>query len=456
MAESIDFTIRNIEAIKAPESGRLEFKDTKEPGLYLRVTSTGVKTFSFVGRPKGSSRVERLTFGKFPAVKPDEARRRAREIAGQLAGGQSMAQAQRSKRGELTLSELFTEYLARLKVTAKRPDIAESVWRLHLEPAFGKRKLSEISHLDVGKWHRGLPAEIVKRREDARKERDALRETPSPTAPACNAAPSARTIDGKRAANQALGQLHAMFRWATDQARIYSGPNPAQGIEKFKEVSRDRFLQPDELAPFFQALAEEPSQVMRDFFLVALLTGARRSNVLAMRWVDVNLERAEWRIPETKNGEPQTVTLTPEAVQILAARMATRDALPREGRSAFAFPSDRVEDDAPITSPKGAWKRVLERAGLSNLRIHDLRRTLGSWQARTGASLVIVGKSLNHKSQDSTRIYAQLDLDPVRQSVDRATSAMFEAAGVKSGAQVLALPSSDAKAAKKSNTRRSA
>lgn len=453
MAESIDFTIRNIEAIKAPESGRLEFKDAKEPGLYLRVTPAGVKTFSFVGRAKGSSRVERVTFGKFPAIKPEEARRRAREVAGQLAGGQSMAQAHRSKRGELTLAELFAEYLARLKATAKRPDLAESVWRLHIEPAFGKRKLSEISHLDVGKWHRGLPAEIVKRREDAKKARDAQRKTPYTAAPASDAASAARTIDGKRAANQALGQLHAMFQWATEQARIYSGANPAQGIEKFKEAHRDRFLQPDELAPFFQALADEPSQVMRDFFLVALLTGARRANVLAMRWIDINLDRAEWRIPETKNGEPQTVTLTPEAVQILTARKTDRDALAVEDRSAFVFPSDRVENDAPITSPKGAWKRVLERAGLSNLRIHDLRRTLGSWQARTGASLVIVGKSLNHKSQDSTRIYAQLDLDPVRQSVDRATSAMFEAAGVKSSAQVLALPSASVNAARKSRAR---
>jgi len=450
LADSIDFTVRNIEAIKPPETGRLEFKDTKEPGLYLRVTATGIKTFSFVGRPKGSSRVERVTFGKFPAVKPDEARRRAREVAGQLAGGQSLAQAQRSKRGELTLAELFAEYLARLKVTAKRPDLAESVWRLHIEPAFGRRKLSEISHLDVGKWHRALPTEIVRRREEANKTRST---TSKP-------AEATRTIDGKRAANQALGLLHAMFRWAIEQARIHHGANPAQGIEKFKETHRDRFLQPDELAPFFKALADEPNQVMRDFFLVALLTGARRSNVLAMRWADVSLKRAEWRIPETKNGEPQTVTLTPEAVQILTNRKAERDALPSSERSAFAFPSDRKEEDAPIAEPKAAWRRVLTRAGLSNLRIHDLRRTLGSWQARTGASLVIVGKSLNHKSQDSTRIYAQLDLDPVRQSVDRATSAMFEAAGVKSGAQVLALPSPTAKtpktSAKKGSKQRSA
>jgi integrase len=68
---------------------------------------------------------------------------------------------------------------------------------------------------------------------------------------------------------------------------------------------------------------------------------------------------------------------------------------------------------------------------LSNLRIHDLRRTLGSWQARTGASLAIIGKSLNHKSPTTTAIYARLDLDPVRASVEKATQAMLTAAGLK-------------------------
>jgi len=92
--------------------------------------------------------------------------------------------------------------------------------------------------------------------------------------------------------------------------------------------------------------------------------------------------------------------------------------------------------------PRKGRQRVLARAGLKDLRIHDLRRTLGSWQARTGASLVLIGKSLNHKTPQATAIYARLDLDPVRQSVDRATSAMFEAAGLKDFAEVTPIRSS--------------
>jgi integrase len=82
----------------------------------------------------------------------------------------------------------------------------------------------------------------------------------------------------------------------------------------------------------------------------------------------------------------------------------------------------------------------LEFCGIESgddLRIHDLRRTLGSWQAKTGASLAIIGKSLNHKNQNTTAIYARLDLDPVRDSVNAATSAMMAAAGVKTSADVV-------------------
>jgi integrase len=81
-----------------------------------------------------------------------------------------------------------------------------------------------------------------------------------------------------------------------------------------------------------------------------------------------------------------------------------------------------------LVEPKKAWKRVLKAADIEDARIHDLRRTFGSWQAKTGASLPVIGKSLNHKNPSTTSIYARLDLDPVRTSIDKAVAAMLEAA----------------------------
>ena len=184
----------------------------------------------------------------------------------------------------------------------------------------------------------------------------------------------------------------------------------------------------DELQRFFQSLAEEPNETIRDYVLISLLTGARKSNVCSMKWDDINFDRAEWRIKETKNGTPQTVALSPEALEVLINRKPS-------DRSVFVFPGSGKQ--MHLVEPKKGWKRILERAKIEDLRIHDLRRTLGSWQAKTGASLAIIGKSLNHKNQNTTAIYARLDLDPVRDAVNTATSAMLTAAGLKDSADVI-------------------
>ena len=445
MATLIDMTIKAIEAIPAPATGRAEYRDAKTAGLYLRVSSTGVKTFSFVGRAKGSARVERVTLGKFPAVKPEEAKRRATVMSGEMANGTSAAAAHRGKRQEQTLQTVADLYFNSLATRGGDADGPRSVWTLHVAPAFGQRRMSDITALELERWHRGLPQVIQRRRaeEQANRERAAAerraaivagqagrRRGPDPKLKQPRT--SSRAITGEVTANKALELVRTVYRWASQPQRAYfDGVNPATGHELFPKPSRERFLRPNELRPFFEALAAEPSPAMRDFILLALLTGARRSNVAAMAWSELDLDRAEWRVPGElmKNGEPQTITLAPEAVEILRAR--------KEGsKSRFVFPSDKSES-GHIEDPRRAWDRVLRASGLTDLCLHDLRRTLGSWQARMGATLLMIGKSLNHKDQASTAIYAHLDLDPVRQSVDRATSAMFEAAGLRPPAEVV-------------------
>ena len=446
MAKIIDMTVKAVEAVQIPATGRTDYRDSKTAGLYLRVSSTGVRTFSFVGRAKGSSRVERVTLGKYPAVRPDEARRRATMLGGELASGTSAAAAVRGKRDELTLRSVAELYLASLKRRGASSGSPQTLWDLYVNSEFGSRRMSEISALALERWHRALPEKILQRRSAKQAEREAFkaarraavvaaqagrRRGPEPKAKLPTT--SSRKVTGLSTANQALVLVGTIFNWAADAKRAYYiGLNPATGHDMFSVDSRERFLRPDELAPFFAALAAEPNETMRDFIVLALLTGARRSNVAAMAWSDVDPEHAEWHVAgeRMKNGMPQTITLTPEAVEILRARMV--------GKSPHVFPSSKAKS-GHIADPRKAWERVLRASGLTDLRLHDLRRTLGSWQARTGASLLLIGKSLNHKDQASTAIYARLDLDPVRQSVDRATSAMFEAAGVKPKAAVIAL-----------------
>jgi integrase len=155
----------------------------------------------------------------------------------------------------------------------------------------------------------------------------------------------------------------------------------------------------------------------RDYILISLLTGARKSNVLSMKWKDIDFDEALWKIPETKNGDPQTIPLSTQSMELLLERK-------EEANSIWVFPSASSKI-GHLVEPKRTWQALLKKANLEDVRLHDLRRTHGSWQAITGASSFIIGKALGHKSQSSTAIYARLDTDPVRISTQKATDEML-------------------------------
>jgi len=222
-----------------------------------------------------------------------------------------------------------------------------------------------------------------------------------------------KVFGGKDAANRLLDRVNAVFNKAIEWG--WDGKNPAKGVKKFKTKSRERFLQPEELPKFFEALDAETNETIKDFIHISLLTGARKSNVLAMRWDEISFDRAEWRIPETKNGEALTLPLVEDGIKILKAIKKTNTGkyvFEGEGRTGH------------LADPRKAWVRILKRAAIEDLRLHDLRRSLGSYQAILGANSYTIGKSLGHKSQAATAIYARMNLDPVRASMEAATKMM--------------------------------
>jgi len=222
--------------------------------------------------------------------------------------------------------------------------------------------------------------------------------------------------NGLYQANRMLARIHIIYNKAIEWG--WNGINPASSIKKFKEKSRDRFLHPDELPRFFESLKAEENSTIKDYIYVSLFTGARKSNVLSMKWEDINFERCEWLIPETKNGESLRVYLTEKVIDILKNRLQSNP------NSKWVFES--IGKTGHLVEPKSGWKRILQRAGIKDLRLHDLRRTLGSWQAATGANSYIIGRSLGHKNQQSTAIYARLSIDPIKESVEKAAQAMLK------------------------------
>lgn len=402
MAE-IRFTKTALSALAMPAVGKRDsYFDTEVPKLALRVTHTGAKTFYVVRRTGGQ--VVWLKVGIFPDMTVEQARKAAMNVLSEFAKGGNPAAVKRAVKAELTFNDAFDLFLAGKRkrdgtpLADKTKSDYSDLLRLYLD-SIKSKKLSAIERSEIKAIH----AKVTKR---------------SPAQ-----------------ADRVVSMISGVFTYMLDQEKI-SGANPAARIQKNPAVQRDRFVQADEMPRLFQSLAQVPSDAMRDFFLLALLTGARRANVSEMKWADLDLISGVWHLAKTKNGTPQNVTLSPEAITILKARSDTASSSP------FVFPGDGKTGH--VVEPKKAWATLLKHANIANLRIHDLRRTLGSWQARTGASLTIIGKSLNHKTHQATAIYARLDLDPVRNSVNTATSAMMEAAGMKSGAAIVQLPTQKA------------
>ncbi|MBF0308084.1 MAG: tyrosine-type recombinase/integrase [Magnetococcales bacterium] len=371
------FTASLLDRIQPPESGRVVYMDTKAPGLQLRVTTNGVKTFSWYRWVNGAP--ERFTLGRWPEMTIDAARQHVARLNHAKVEGVNPAAARRARKKEMTFGELFAVYLERwAKPRKKSWKGDEDNFRLHL---------SELATIPLSKVNRPVISTIHSR----------------------------VGVEHPTTANRVLALVSTVFGRAKEWG-LWEGDNPCEGVRRYPEKSRDRFFSEEELARFMGALQDEPPQ-MRAYFLLALLTGARRRDVFQARWEEIDLARAVWRIPDPKNGTPLTIPLVNAAVELLQG-------LERVETVPWIFPSPRSAT-GHLVEPRKAWERILERAGIENARIHDLRRSLGSHMAITGASMAIIGKTLGHKSQTATAVYARLSLDPVRAALEKATDAMM-------------------------------
>jgi integrase len=384
--ERFVFTIAKIRDLAAPPAGRFWVYDAKQPALCLAVTHKGLKTF-YVYKRIGA-KPTRISVGRFPEIDVDAARERAAKMLVKIYEGADPADERRQLRRSQTLGELWQHYCDHWTAVRGRASTIKTEknrWKACLED-WKDRRLNTIKPSDVAAKH----AELGRHH-------------------------------GHVQANRAVQLLRRLFNYAVDNVGIDLA-NPVK-VTFFREVQRERFLQPDELPRFFAALDDEPDD-MQSFFLLCLFTGARKGNVESMAWQDVDLAGEKWTIPAAsfKTGRPMTVPLAPEALAILNRRR-------QAAFSPFVFPG--AGKTGHIVEEKRAWKEILARSGIRGLTIHDLRRTLGSWQAGLGASLPIIGRSLGHKRPETTAIYARLNLDPVRTSVNAATAAIVEAAKKK-------------------------
>lgn len=418
------FNVKELSGLK-PAERQYYVWDTDIKGLCLLVTPSGAKVFYL--RRKLEGRSERIKLGPYPDLSIDKARGRAGGHLNRIADGFNPADERRSVHSEWTLKQLWEKYLEDHVKPYKRPSSRKAdewLWS-HCLAEWAGRRLSSLRLGDVQRLHAGLGM-----------------------------------TRGHYTANRAAALLRHMFSKAAEWG--YRGGNPCKGLTLYDEAPRERFLQAGELPRFFQALAADPNPTFRDFVLLALLTGQRRTNVAAMRWANVDLEAAVWTIPEAefKGKRVHAVPLVSAAVKLLRERAADHAArvarvagrlgqTPGSAREAKHWAHEKALADrgaewvlpsrgaaGHYMAPRHAWAALLERAGLSGLRVHDLRRTVGSWQAALGANLAVIQKTLGHADVDTTMIYARLNLDPVREAIEQATSALLAAGGVGELAEI--------------------
>jgi integrase len=367
---TVKLTDRFLTSRKPPLAGRAIYTDSIMPGLTFRVSAAtasnamGRRDWLLRYRPRGQIQ-KAVALGTYPAVSLSKARERAGEIVSAAKRGLDLIAAEKrdaearyaAEAKARPLCEIADAYLESVRRLRSWRDI-ESRTRCHIIPKLGNKPIGGITRADVVEFLDGL-----ERKQGLRHQINRCRET-----------------------------LRAIFAFAIERELITV--NPIIGISKRKvEVPRDRTLNPDELASLWRAIDSLP-ELPRAYFRVVLLTGARRNEVGRMEWSEVDLEAALWRLPAERNksARPFEIPLSEPIVETL--RM-----LPRVGPLVFTLDAKR-----PVTLHP--WiERVRRDAGLINVRLHDLRRTIRTGLAELGISFEIGERVLNHAMPGLQAVY---------------------------------------------------
>jgi integrase len=367
-----------IKGLTPPASGNQVHWDDEVAGFGCRVTAAGTKAYVFNYRVRGSGQQRRITIGQFPNWTVGAARGEAKRLRKLVDGGSDPRGEFEESKAAPTVADLADRF-EREFLPRKRPATQDSysrLLRLYIRPHFGLHtKVADVTYAHIDKLHQKV------------------------------------TAGGSvYSANRCVAVCSKMFslaiRW---QMRT---DNPCRGIERNPESKRKRYLAGDELKRLTTALAEHPDRHFAAIIGLLLLTGARRGEVLAMRWGDLTLakDKGIWSKPgsTTKQKTDHVVPLSAPAVALLS-KIKTR--------GEFVFQSSGATGH--IVEIKKAWASLCKAAGIAGLRVHDLRHSFASQLVSSGASLPLIGALLGHSSPATTHRYSHLFDDPQRAAVEK-------------------------------------
>jgi integrase len=360
-----------------PVAGRPVYLwDASLSGFGVKCSPGGMKRYLIKYRTNGGGRSSPqrwFTLGSHGQLTPDQARKMAQKALAAVAQGDDPQGNKLKDRAAATLEAVWERFKVE-HLPARKPQTRyeyEAQWTSRLRPALGRARVAQISRSDVDKLHKKLHATPYR-------------------------------------ANRILALLSRLMTLAEVWELRAPGSNPCRHIQRFAETPRNRYLSNQELTALGTAMAlliesDKLSLSAANAIQLLLLTGARVTELLSAEWAWVDTDRGVIALPDSKTGA-KPIFLSQAAVAVLRRQADLSKA------SRFVFPG--TGKTGRMIDLGRAWSKVCQAAGLTRVRLHDLRHTAASIAVGQGASLPIIGRLLGHTQAQTTLRYAHVDSDP--------------------------------------------
>jgi integrase len=357
----------------------------------LEVRCSGGKTFYLRYRDAGG-RERQFKIGSANVLAVAQARRKARSVLAEAILGSDPQKEREELRSIPTLAEFIrNSYMPYAKNVKRSWQTDETILRIHILQKFGACRLDQITDQGI--------ASLLSRMRDA------------------------------GYASGTTNRVLVLFRFVFNLAKKWGVPgsakNPTAGLKTAPDVCRERFLTLDEAQRLLSAVDADENQVAAAAIKLLLFTGARRNEVTHAKWEYVNWEKRTLLVPRAKSGRPRSVHLNSAALELLRS-------LARDENNQFIFPSPVTGRPSP--SLHFPWFRIRERAGLLDVRLHDLRHSFASFLVNQGVSLYVVQGLLGHTQARTTQRYAHLANDTLSDAAEVIRNVMLHPDGIANAA----------------------
>ncbi len=413
--------LRNVRALRAGTRDTFMW-DGEVKGFGVRCRPSGARLYVLKYRVKGSRRQRWITIGRHGSPwTPERARTEAKRLLGEVADRRDPAATRDADRAAMTVSQLCGLYmreapkriLRKTGAPKKSSTLLTDRGRIerHIKPLLGRLMVPSVTRDDVERFLRDV--------------------TDGKTVADVKTKPRGRAIveGGAGTARRTVGLLGGIFSFAVE--RKMRADNPVLGVERGKDRASKRHLSGDELVRLGQTLAQakRESPFALAGIRLLLLTGARKGEILTAKWSYVDWENGLLNLPDSKTGQ-KSIILPPAALEVLKS-------LPRIADNPYILAGENK--GAHLVGLPKAWERIRAKAGLSDVRLHDLRHSFGAFAVSGGATLPILGALLGHRDWRTTQRYAHLQKGPMQAAAERVSSAIAAALGASADATVVAM-----------------